>query len=187
MEETMRLVLGRSLCAFVPVFLISSVSAAEMSDEQLIDNAMSAAPKAVAENATVVAFDANMSMRTLREGTNGFTCMPDDQATPSNDPMCADANGMEWVHALMTKTPPPTGKIGFGYMLQGETAASNTDPYAAPPADGKWSEAGPHVMIFNVSKEMMAGYPRPGDKPDATQPFVMWQDTPYEHLMIPTE
>ena len=32
-------------------------------------------------------------------------------------------------------------------MLQGETAASNVDPFAAPPADGKWSEAGPHILV----------------------------------------
>jgi hypothetical protein len=79
---------------------------------------------------------------------------------------------------------PPQGKIGFGYMLQGETATSNVDPFAPPPADGKWHEAGPHVMIFNA-KGAMAGYPRPGEKPDTTQPFVMWAGSPYEHLMIP--
>jgi hypothetical protein len=39
--------------------------------------------------------------------------------------MCADQNGMEWLRAIMTKAPPPKGKIGFGYMLQGESAASN--------------------------------------------------------------
>ena len=39
-------------------------------------------------------------------------------------------------------------------------------------------------MIFNA-KATMGGYPRPGTTPDVTQPFVMYQDTPYEHLMIP--
>jgi hypothetical protein len=68
--------------------------------------------------------------------------------------------------------------------LQGESSASNADPFASPPADGKWSEAGPHVMVFNA-KAAMAGYPKPGNKPDVTQPWVMWQDTPYEHLMLP--
>jgi hypothetical protein len=164
---------------------VAGTFSAHADEAATIANALSAAPKAVAANAAVVTFDDKMQMTTLKEGTNNFTCMADDPATPSNDPMCADENGMAWVMALIMKQPPPAGKIGFGYMLQGETAASNTDPYAAPPADGKWSEAGPHVMIFNASKEMMAGYPRPGDNPDVTQPFVMWQDTPYEHLMIP--
>ena len=94
---------------------------------------MSAAPAAVGKNATIM----NWDMKVLQEGTNGFTCLPDDPATPSNDPMCADENAMLWMHAFMEKAEPPEGKIGFGYMLQGETAASNVDPFAAPPADGK--------------------------------------------------
>jgi hypothetical protein len=152
-----------------------------MTDEETITNAMSAAPEAVGKNATIV----NWDMKVLRKGSNNFTCIPDDPTTPTNDPMCADENGMEWLHAYMAKKPPPDGKIGFGYMLQGESATSNADPFAPPPADGKWSQAGPHVMIFNA-KGTMTGYPRPGEHPDATQPFVMYQDTPYEHLMIPT-
>ena len=166
-------------------FLAFCSSAARADDEAIIKNAMSAAPASVANNATIVAFDDKMQMKVLKKGTNNFTCMPDDPSTPTNDPMCADENGMEWVHALMTKGKPPEGKIGFGYMLQGESAASNLDPYAAPPADGKWYEAGPHVMIFNA-KAAMAGYPKPGAAaPDTTQPWVMWQDTDFEHLMIP--
>ena len=153
-------------------------------DAATIANALSAAPKAVAANASVVTFDDKMQMVTLKKGTNNFSCIADDPATPSNDPVCVDANGLEWTIALITKKPPPEGKIGFGYMLQGETAASNVDPFAAPPADGKWSEAGPHVMIFNAGATM-TGYPNHGEHPDATQPFVMWGGSPYEHLMIP--
>jgi hypothetical protein len=180
MQILARLATIAGVCAFtcLPATLASA------DDQATIENAMSAAPKAVAANATVVTFDDKMEMKVLKKGSNNFTCMPDDPSTPTNDPMCADENGMEWVHAWITRTEPPSGKIGLGYMLQGETAASNTDPYAPPPADGKWSEAGPHIMILN-SKSAMSGYPRPGNDPDPTQPFVMWQDTPYEHLMIP--
>src|SRR5689334_20697098 len=85
---------------------------APQTDAQLIASAMSAAPKALGEGAAVVAMNADGSMRTLRQGSNGFTCMPDDPGTPGPDPMCADANGMEWVHALMGKTEPPD-KVGF--------------------------------------------------------------------------
>lgn len=163
----------------------TAVPAAEMSEEEAIKNALSAAPEAVAKDATVVLFGDNMEMRTVKEGTNGFTCMPDNPQSPGNDPMCLDANGMEWAHAWMTKGQPPAGKIGFGYMLQGGSDASNTDPHAAGPAEGaEWVDTGPHVMIFNVG-DAMAGYPSQGDNPDTAQPYVMWADTPYEHLMIP--
>lgn len=169
-------------CGLVAFGNVASVAE---DNDAIIKNAMSAAPKVVGENATVVTFDDKMQMVVLKKGTNGFTCIPNDPTTPSNDPVCVDENGMAWTLALIHKdAAPPAGKIGFGYMLQGETAASNVDPFAPPPADGKWSEAGAHVMIFNA-KEAMAGYPRPGEKPDVKQPWVMWAGSPYEHLMIP--
>lgn len=158
--------------------------AAEMSNEEIIANAASAAPKAVGDNATVITFDENLNIVELRKGTNNFTCIPDDPATPTNDPVCVDGNGLAWTLALIKKEPPPAGKIGFGYMLQGETAASNVDPFAPPPADGKWSEAGPHVMIFNPGTSLV-GYPNHGEHPNVEEPFVMWGGSPYEHLMIP--
>src|SRR5258706_792225 len=46
-------------------------------DKKLIQSAMQAAPKKVSAAATIVVMGADGAMRTLREGTNGFTCMPD--------------------------------------------------------------------------------------------------------------
>ena len=157
------------------------------SDEQLIKNAMSAAPKAVAKDATVVAMDDKMQMRTLRKGKNNFTCMPDNPKTPGNDPMCLDAAGMQWADAWMHKTKPPPGVVGFAYMLKGGSDASNTDPHAEGLAPGtKWVDIGPHVMIFNVG-DAAKTYPRQGKNPDTNAPYVMWPDTPWEHLMIPVK
>jgi hypothetical protein len=167
--------------AIAAVMAGASAALAE-TNEEIIKNAMSAAPEAVAKDAAVM----NWEMKTLREGKNGFTCMPNDPTTPSDDPMCLDKAGMEFFHAMMNKKPPPEGKVGFGYMLKGGTAASNTDPFATEPPGGKWLVDGPHVMIFNA-KEMFAAYPRTGENPDPTQPYVMWPGTPYEHLMIPVK
>ena len=41
-------------------------------DDELIASAMKAAPKAIAEKATIVVPDSKGGMRTLRSGTNGF-------------------------------------------------------------------------------------------------------------------
>src|SRR5262245_35573765 len=46
-------------------------------DAEMIASAMSAAPEAVSKDATIVSMDDKMQMRTLRQGTNGWTCMPD--------------------------------------------------------------------------------------------------------------
>jgi hypothetical protein len=166
--------------------LTATALAADMSDEELIKNAMSAAPEAVARDATIMAMEENGNMRTLREGTNNFTCIADDPA-PGNNPMCLDKNAMEWAAAWMGKTEPPKGKVGFGYMLAGGATPSNVDPFADKPPEGReLAQEPPHVMIFSLP-EISEGYPKPGEDPDRSQPWVMWAGTPYEHLMMPVK
>src|SRR5689334_7799141 len=90
-------------------------AAAPSSDDELIKSAMSAAPPAVAKDATIIAVDQAGKMRTIRKGTNQFTCMPDNPATPGPDPMCMDRNALEWVTAWVEHKDPPKGKVGFMY------------------------------------------------------------------------
>jgi hypothetical protein len=159
---------------------------APMSDAKLIASAMSAAPAAVGKEATIVAPNADGTMRVLRKGSNGFTCMPDNPETPGPDPMCWDANAGDWVNAYLAHKEPAAGKVGFMYMLAGGTDASNTDPYAkGPSASNHWIKTGPHVMIVGATS-MMGGYPTAAD-PNTKQPYVMWAGTPYAHLMIPVK
>jgi hypothetical protein len=155
-----------------------------MSDDQLIRSAMKAAPPAVARNAEIIDVAADGQIRTVRKGTNGFTCMADNPETPGPDPMCMDPNALEWAKAWLQHKEPPKGKVGFMYMLSGGTDASNTDPYATKPeANNNWVKTGPHVMIVG-GKDLVSSYPREA-KPDTSQPYVMWPGTPYEHLMLP--
>ena len=154
-------------------------------DAELIASAESAAPASVGKHATIVAMEADGKMRTLRKGTNGFTCMPDNPATPGPDPMCMDGPSMGWADAWMHKTTPPAGKVGFMYMLAGGTDASNTDPYAQKPtASNHWIQTGPHVMIVGADASFYDAYPKSAD-PDTSAPYVMWAGTPYQHLMAP--
>ncbi len=156
-------------------------------DKELIASAMSAAPAKVAQGATIAVMNEDGSMRTLRKGTNGFTCMPDTPSTPGPDPMCMDANAMEFVHAWAGHKTPPKGKLGFMYMLEGGTDASNTDPYATKPEpNNHWVKTGPHVMIVGGDAAFYNQYPKDAD-PDTTVPYVMWAGTPYQHLMIPVK
>ena len=155
-------------------------------DQAAIASAMSAAPASISAHATIVAMDASGQMHTLRAGTNGFTCMPDDPASPGPDPMCADQPGMAWIGAWLAHTAPQPGKIGFMYMLAGGSDASNTDPYAAKPADGHWVATGPHVMVVGADPAFYAAYPS-GQNPDTTRPYVMWAGTAYQHLMAPVQ
>ena len=154
-------------------------------DEELIASAMKAAPKKVAENATIVAPGDKGAMRTLRKGTNSFTCMPDNPETPGPDPMCWDKNAGAWIDAYLNHKTPPAGKVGLMYMLAGGTDASNTDPYAAKPTKANhWIKTGAHVMIVGADADFYDSYPKSAD-PDTKSPYVMWAGTPYQHLMAP--
>lgn len=165
---------------------LADSAAPAKSDQELIKSAQSAAPATIARDATVVVMGADGKMRTLKQGTNGWTCMPDDPATPGPDPMCGDPNAWEWLQAYMAHTQP-ADKVGFMYMLQGGYDPSNTDPYASGPAPGAhWIVTGPHVMVVGPAAKLMPGYLKGAD-PDTSKPYVMWGGTPYEHLMIPVK
>ena len=157
-----------------------------MTAEDKIDNAMSAGPALIATEATVLDWPATATgdLSELRKGTNGWTCLPNYPGSPGNDPLCVDAKAMEWFKAYMSKKEPKMTQAGIGYMLQGGSDASNTDPFAEKPAPGEdWMTAPPHIMVFSAGKldpkvygtEMNGG------------PWIMWAGTPYEHLMIPVE
>src|SRR5262245_9951308 len=91
------------LATLITAGFVGAPSALAASDEEIIKNALSAAPEAVAKDAAVVTWE----MKSLREGTNGFTCLPNDPSTPNaDDPMCLDKNAMAWMHALMDKKEP---------------------------------------------------------------------------------
>lgn len=149
-----------------------------------ISKAEAAAPAAIAHDAAVVTADAKGVMTTLRKGTNGWTCMPDNPDTPGPDAMCFDENAGKWIDAWLHHKPPPNNVVGLMYMLEGGTDASNTDPYATKPtATNDWIKTGPHVMVVG-SKEILAGHPS-GANPNTSAPYVMWAGTPYAHLMVP--
>jgi hypothetical protein len=153
------------------------------SDASLIASAERAAPAAVAKDATIVTMGADGKMKILRNGTNAFSCMPDNPNTPGPDPMCFDKNAADWVMAWAAKKPPPQ-KVGFMYMLAGGTDASNTDPFATKPTGSNhWVKTGPHIMIVG-DPDLLKAYPASPD-PDTSQPYVMWAGTPYAHLMAP--
>ncbi len=163
------------------------MAASPAADKKAIQSAMRAAPKKVSAGATIVAAGPDGQLRTLREGSNGFTCMPDNPATPGPDPMCMDKAAWEWAAAWMSHKTPPAGKVGFMYMLAGGTDASNTDPYATKPGpDNHWVKTGPHVMIVGADASFYDMYPKSAD-PDTTVPYVMWPGTPYQHLMVPVK
>src|SRR5438874_3738452 len=61
-----------------------------------IARAMSAGPTDVAKSARIIDTDAHGDIIVLREGNNGFTCMPGNPNVVGEPPMCVDAASMQW-------------------------------------------------------------------------------------------
>lgn len=163
------------------IFLLLAVAvalpASADSVEDKIKVAMSAAPAAVSSQATIMDDDGTM----LRKGSNGYTCMPGKMLTKYS-PMCNDAVWVSLMKAVESKSDFSTDQIGISYMLQGDAeAGSNDSPYETDSSEGTWIKEGPHIMIV-VPKPMLKGLT---SDPASGEPYVMWKDTPYAHIMIP--
>lgn len=155
--------------------LPASLAFAE-SNQALIDQARSAAPSMVSDDATIV-YQGNV----LVEGTNDWVCMPETMPG-DNSPICNDATWMSMLQAVGSKGPFEANKIGISYMLGGDGGVSNSDPYHSDPMNADdFIKEGPHLMLI-VPKESLEGIT---DDPHAGGPYVMWGDTPYAHIMIP--
>lgn len=150
--------------------------------QDAIHSAMSAAPASISSEATIQDWDG----KALREGTNGWTCLPDRPDTPGADPWCVTGAWLNFLQAYVSKTDPSYGEIGFAYMLQGDTPVSNADPYAMEatgPED--WvTDVGPHLMMLVPDKGMLESIST--DHLNGG-PWIMWPNTPYAHIMIPLE
>ncbi|MDP2578128.1 MAG: hypothetical protein Q8W48_10480 [Candidatus Palauibacterales bacterium] len=149
---------------------------------EAIKSARSAGPASLSDNAAVLDWDLNQ----LREGSNGWTCLPDRPDTPGNDPWCVNEPWLNFLKAYMNKEEPTYTSVGVAYMLMGDTPVSNTDPYATEKTtDADWVEdPGAHLMMLVPDHKMLEGV---SEDPNNGGPWIMWPRTPYVHLMIPIE
>jgi len=154
-----------------------------------IAKALSAAPPSIAKDATVLDWpDANGKQAVLKQGTNGWVCMPSQPSHDMfvNNSACFDQNFGSMLQAMMSGKPPTGVKgIGYSYMLSNDWWEGNTSPMDTVKTDAnEWHHTGSHVMIFYPDKSMLAGLPT---HPSTTGPYVMWPNTPYAHVMWPVK
>jgi hypothetical protein len=147
--------------------------------EAKIERAMSAGPAAIARSARIIDKDAQGHTVVLREGSNGFTCMPGNPNVIGDPPMCADRPSMQWAADFAAHKPKPTNTVpGITYMLAGATQRSDSDPYdKTSPA----ISVGPHWMIMWPFDPMSTGLPTRHRDSGA---YIMWAGSPYAHLHI---
>jgi len=164
------------------LFLGTAAGAAgeEESAETKIARAMSAAPDSISAKATIMDVDGTI----LREGSNGWTCLPGVGLIPGDKhPMCNDAVWMGWMKAAGEGVPFTTTVVGVSYMMQGDAMVGNDNPAATDPEDGGvWVQEGPHLMLLLPSTDNMEGMSR---DPFSGGHYVMWDKTPLVHIMVP--
>jgi len=157
---------------------LAPVTARAQHEPDAVKDALSAAWPGMAEHATVVDWEGNV----LREGSNGYTCLPTPPNLTDAQPLCLDSEWMKWADAWQYKKDYSARSLAVAYMLAGDEGASNIDPFAtAPTADNEWIEEGAHLMIL-APPELLESFPT---DPANGGPYVMWKGTPYAHLMVP--
>jgi hypothetical protein len=180
--SAMRLTVSSTLALLVSAGAAFALPTEEIptSEPAYLAKVKTAAPKEIVDKASIIMMQ-DGKPKSLQTGTNGFTCMIGGDGTP----LCADENAMAWRKAAASKSDPPN-KIGFIYMLAGDTGTNNAVPEQRA-SHQHWVQTGPHVMIVGPMVREMAGYPRTADVADPKQLYVMAPGTPYEHLMLPVE
>ena len=169
--------------------------ASHISTEWQIWAYSTASPTFISSNATAV----DGEMNVLREGTNGWTCLPANPRGMSDPesgwkdaheamPLCADGEGMKWVAAYLGGERPQLERDAIIWMLHGDMGEDNTTPLvmsqpeAADPS--QWIVSGPHLMIMPKDPASLDAF---GTDFTVGSPYTMFVGTDYAHLMIPVE
>ena len=156
------------------------------SEEQIIEIAMSAGPENISGNATIISHDGSL----LREGSNGWVCMPGMPPNENVNPMCVDPAWQNWLEEYMKAVmgqsydyDPNQATFGMSYMLVGDVPVDNNEPFNTDQNQVVWVAEGPHLMIL-LPQDLLKDLPT---DPYAGGPYVMWEGSEFVHVMVPLE
>ncbi|CAI4033216.1 hypothetical protein DNFV4_03650 [Nitrospira tepida] len=154
-----------------------------MPEQQQIALALSAAPAHIAKDAAVMVYGEDGKLKEVKAGTNGFTCIPTVMNLPEPDPMCMDAAVHQWMTDLMNNAPKPSNTVpGIAYMARGGSHFEKSGKIVMNREDGtKVVKEPPHWMImwpFDAAATKLPTAPNPSGV------YIMFEGTPYAHLMV---
>src|SRR5260370_35741242 len=108
------------ICFFGVLLAFSSADDTE-SVQARIARAMSAGPTEIAKSARIVDTDSKGKTVVLREGNNGFTCMPGNPKVIGDPAMGADGASMQWSADLRAHKPDGRYTVpGMSDIWEGE-------------------------------------------------------------------
>jgi hypothetical protein len=154
-----------------------------LSEQQQLKLALSAAPAHIAKEAAVLVFGADGTLKETRPGTNGFACIPAVMNLPIPDPMCMDAAAKQWLDDVMQNAPKPSNTVpGIAYMAAGGSHWEKKGEVLMKEEPGaKAAKEPPHWMIMWPFDSKTSMLPK---KPNPSGVYIMFDGTPYAHLMI---
>jgi hypothetical protein len=165
------------IASSITVLFAAHVATAAAGD---IESAISAAPTSLTKDAKIMTWDGKV----LREGTNGWVCLPDKPDNAGVDPWCVDQSWLNLLDALKNGKKPTYDKLGIAYMFAGDAPISNIKPDGKK-EDGNWVEGlKSHLMILVPDQAMLDNI---STDPKNGGPWIMWPGTPYAHVMVPID
>jgi hypothetical protein len=137
----------------------------------------------IGDLATVIGADGSV----IREGSNGWRCeafMPMPKNGHDAAPACSDKNSVAWANAYKAGSIPQMEGDGWIWMLHGDLGVDNIYSVQMQKDAGHkhYIESGPHMMLMPKDPSSLDN-----QSTDYTNgaPYVMFQGSPYAHLMIP--
>ena len=154
-----------------------------LSEHAQVTLALSAAPARITKDAAVMVYGEDGKLKEVRPGTNGFTCVPSVMNLPIPDPMCMDAAVKQWLDDVGSGASKPSNTVpGIAYMARGGSHwEKHGEILMKKEAGAKVAKEPPHWMVmwpFDSKTSMLL------NKPNPSGVYLMFDGTPYAHLMI---
>lgn len=183
----------RILLAIVGLLVLSSGVEAQMTDAQLIERAVKAAPARARENAAVVKWNSDFTYTTIKEGTGQWVCY-DHSGGPGEAPFnvqCTQPGNLDRVAQNYRLEAQANGDRDRANELVAEAEANGTrvqpvygSVWRTMNAQSEEAASGVHVTVAvpNATAQSLGGMPTSGRFGGV---WVMATGTSEAHLMIP--
>src|SRR5262245_31576461 len=102
-------------------FTQTAKSQLPVTDAEKIADALRAGPMFITKGATLLDWPPapGGDYRVLRQGSNGWTCLPAIPGYPHDEPGCFDAVFLRWIQDGLAGRTPQIDRIGIAYMYGG--------------------------------------------------------------------
>jgi len=153
-----------------------------LSEHEQVKLALSAAPSHITKAASIMIYGTDGTLTETKKGTNGFICVPTVMNLPAPYPMCWDAAGHQWMTDLMNNAPKPTNTVpGIAYMARGGSHFEKGGQVVMNGDGAKTVKEPPHWMIMWPFESTTTKLPT---VPNPSGVYIMFDGTPYAHLMV---